>query len=113
FTEQRLDELVLGEAIKSVFDGLGEVDEFENIAEQFDTGLRLTVGDDVAAEAMVASMKHVDGLLEAAQDMAERLGVDPADPQMLAAAGEFVLESLYVHNRLTKTASATGSRYSR
>ncbi|MEL7089057.1 MAG: magnesium chelatase, partial [Planctomycetota bacterium] len=104
---------LIGEAVKQVFDGLAEVDEFEAIADQFDQGLRLTVGDDVAGEAVVASMNHVDGLLDAARDMAERLELDPDDPQMLAAAGEFVLEALYVHNRLSKDAAATGNRYSR
>lgn len=112
-TEDKLVASLIGEAIKLVFDGLADVDEFEAIADQFDQGLRLTVGDDVAAEAVVASMKHVEGLLEASRDMAERLEVDPQDPQMLAAAGEFVLEGLYVHNRLSKDAVATGNRYSR
>ena len=112
-TEDKLVASLIGEAVKKVFDELGDVDEFESISDQFEAGLRLTVGDDVAADAMVASMKHVDGLLEAARDMARRLEVDPKDPQMLAAAGEFVLEALYVHNRLSKDAMATGSRYSR
>ena len=112
-TEDKLVASLLGEAVKVVFDGLAEVDEFEAISDQFDQGLRLTVGDDVAAEAVVASMKHVDGLLDAARDIAERLEIDPDDPQMLAAAGEFVLEALYVHNRLSKDAVATGNRYSR
>lgn len=112
-TEDKLVASLLGEAVKQVFDSLADVDEFEKISDQFDQGLRLTVGDDVAAEAVVASMKHVDGLLEASRDMAGRLEVDPDDPQMLAAAGEFVLEALYVHNRLSKDAVTTGNRYSR
>lgn len=112
-TEDKLVESLLGEAVKTVFDEIAEVDEFEAISDQFDDGLRLTLGDDVAADAVIASMKHVEGLHEAAIDMAQRLDVDPDDPQMLAAAGEFVLEALYVHNRLTKTAGASGNRYSR
>ncbi|MEO0514438.1 MAG: sigma 54-interacting transcriptional regulator [Planctomycetota bacterium] len=112
-TEDKLVESLLGEAVKTIFDELAEIDEFEAISDQFDDGLRLTLGDDVAADAVIASMKHVEGLLDAAKDMAKRLDVDPQDPQMLAAAGEFVLEALYVHNRLTKTLGASGSRYSR
>ncbi|MEM8738361.1 MAG: sigma 54-interacting transcriptional regulator [Planctomycetota bacterium] len=112
-TEDKLVESLLGEAVKSVFDGLAEIDDFESITDQFDQGLRLTVGDDVAADTAVASMKHVDGLLDAAIDMAQRLEIDPDDPQMLAAAGEFVLEALYVNNRLSKSAAPDGSRYSR
>lgn len=112
-TEDKLVESLLGEAVKTVFDEIADIDEFESISDQFDDGLRLTLGDDVAADAVIASMKHVDGLLEAATDMATRLDVDPQDPQMLAAAGEFVLEALYVHNRLTKVAADAGNRYSR
>ncbi|MEM7626452.1 MAG: magnesium chelatase [Planctomycetota bacterium] len=112
-TEDKLVASLIGEAVRVVFDGLADVDEFEAIADQFDQGLRLTVGDDVAADAVVASMKHVDGLFDAARDMAERLEIDPDDPQMLAAAGEFVLEALYVHNRLSKDAVSNGNRYSR
>ncbi|MEM6853788.1 MAG: sigma 54-interacting transcriptional regulator [Planctomycetota bacterium] len=112
-TEDKLVESLLGEAVKTIFDEIADIDEFEAISDQFDEGLRLTLGDDVAADAVLASIKHVDGLLEAATDMAGRLDVDPDDPQMLAAAGEFVLEALYVHNRLTKTAAPSGNRYSR
>ncbi len=112
-TEDKLIESLMGEAVKAVFDEVAAPDEFDGISEQFEQGIRLTVGDDVPADAVVASMKHVDGLLEAARDMAGRLEVDAKDPQMLAAAGEFVLEGLYVHNRLSKQAAATGSRYSR
>lgn len=112
-TEDRLVESLLGEAVKTVFDEIADIDELETIIDQFDDGLRLTVGDDVAAEAVLASMKHVDGLLESARAIAGRLEIDPDDPQMLAAAGEFVLDAMYVHNRLTKTAAASGSKYSR
>ncbi|MEM9883216.1 MAG: sigma 54-interacting transcriptional regulator, partial [Planctomycetota bacterium] len=112
-TEDKLVESLIGEAVKKLFDEVAEVDEFEGVTDEFDGGLRLTVGDDVAAKAVVASMKHVDGLLDAAKDMAERLELDADDPQQLAAAGEFVLEGLYVHNRLSKQAGESGSRYSR
>jgi magnesium chelatase subunit I len=112
-TEDKLVASLLGEAVKTLFDEIAEVEEFVNISDQFEQGLRLTVGDDVAAEAVVASMEHVEGLIEAARDLAERLEIDPDDPQMLAAAGEFVLESLYVHNRLSKDAVASGNRYRR
>ncbi|MEM9417582.1 MAG: sigma 54-interacting transcriptional regulator [Planctomycetota bacterium] len=112
-TEDKLVESLLGEAVKTVFDEVADIEEFESLSDPFEEGLRLTMGDDVAAESVIASMKHVDGLLEAAADMAQRLEIDAQDPQMLAAAGEFVLEALYVHNRLTKTAKAAGNRYSR
>ena len=108
-TEDKLVESLLGEAVKTVFDAVAEVDEFENVAEAFESGLKLSVGDEVSAADQVASLKLVDGLHPAAVDMAERLGMDPEDPQAVASAGEFVLEALYVHKRLSKA----GNRYSR
>ena len=55
-------------------------------------------------------MRKVD-----AAPIARRLDVDPKDPQMLASVGEFLLEALYVHNRLSKSVSAAGggARYGR
>jgi hypothetical protein len=34
--------------------------------------------------------------------MAREVGLDPADSASMAAAGEFLLEGLYVNNRLSK-----------
>lgn len=112
-TEDKLVVSLLGEAVKEVFDEVADVDEFEDIADEFTSGLKLTMGDDVSATEAVASMKHVDGLLNAARQVAMRLDVDPDDEAMLASVGEFVLEALYVHNRLSKTSSITGGSYSR
>ena len=47
-------------------------------------------------------MKAVDGLPEAAREVCKRMNLDAKDDQLLAAAGEFVLEGLYVNNRLSK-----------
>jgi hypothetical protein len=58
-------------------------------------------------------MEHVDGLIHAAKQLAPELGLNPDNPQELASAGEFVLEALYVHKRLSKQSTAAGGRYSR
>lgn len=112
-TEDKLVVSLLGEAVKAVFDEIADVDEYEQLADQFDGGLKLTVGDEVPAKEQVANMELVEGLVEAARDLAERLDVDAKDSAMLASVGEFLLEALYVHNRLSKQASAAGSRYGR
>lgn len=112
-TEDKLVVSLLGEAVKAVFDQVADVDEFEPLTDEFDGGLKLTVGDDVSAEEQVANMNLVQGLTEAARGLAQRLDVDPKDPAMLASVGEFLLEAMYVHNRLSKQGSAGGSRYGR
>jgi magnesium chelatase subunit I len=111
--EDRLVVAMLGEAVKSVFDRIADIDDYEDLGLEFDQGLRLTVGDTVPAEELVAGMKHVDGLIEAATKLAPELGIDPDDPGHLASAGEFLLEALYVHNRLSKQGGGSGAAYSR
>ncbi len=112
-TEDKLVVSLLGEAVKKVFDHAADVEEFDAITDQFETGLKLAVGDDVSADDQIASMKHVDGLLEAARSLTKRLQLDPKDTQALAAVGEFLLEALYAHNRLSKHASTEGASYGR
>ncbi|MEM7576476.1 MAG: magnesium chelatase [Planctomycetota bacterium] len=116
-TEDRLVESLLGEAVKSVFDDVAVIDDYEHIADAFTSGLKLTLGDDTSGAEAVASMEHVDGLLHAAKQLAPLIELDPDHPdlgtQYLASAGEFVLEALYVHKRLSKQSTAAGGRYSR
>jgi len=112
-TEDRLVSSLLGEAVKAMFDQIADVMEYENITDQFAGGLKLAVGDEVSAKDQIASMELIDGLPEAAKDIAKRLGLDPSDEQHLASAGEFLLEALYVHNLLSKHPGPTGSSYGR
>lgn len=112
-TEDKLVESLLGEAVKAVFGTRADPEEFVAVSDRFAQGLRLTVGDDVTADAVVASLGQVPGLAQAALDVAGRLGLDGDDPQMLASAGEFLLEGLYVNNALSKQRRGTISRYSR
>lgn len=111
--EDKLITALVGEAIRVVFDEVADVDEYEPIIAQFEQGLKLVVGDDVPASELVAGMRHVDGLLPAAVDLARKLEVDPKDEAMLAGVGEFLLEALYVNNRLSKSATAGQVRYTR
>jgi magnesium chelatase subunit I len=112
-TEDKLVESLLGEAVKQVFDEVADIDDYEHLAEPFDRGLKLTLGDEVAASDVLASFKHVKGLPAAAKEIASRLELDPKDEQHLASAGEFVLEALYVHKRLSKARGTEGNLYSR
>lgn len=112
-TEDKLIESLLGEAVKTVFDDIADVDEYAEITDQFEGGLKLVVGDEISAVELVANLKHVKGLFNSTADLAKRLGVSANDNQALAAVGELLLEGLYVNNRLSKHASASGNRYSR
>ena len=112
-TEDKLILSLMGEAIKTVFDDVADVDQFDDLIEQFEQGLTLVAGDDVSADEQVANLRHVDGLIDASRDLAEDLELDPNDNQVLACVGEFILEALYVNNRLSKHVSAKGLAYRR
>jgi hypothetical protein len=112
-SEDKLLHAILGEAVKVVFDDVADVSEFQAVAAQFTDGLTLTTGDDLPAADAVANFRLVPGLLQAATELARRLRLDPRDEQALACAGEFLLEGLYVNNRLSKAPAGRGNRYRR
>jgi hypothetical protein len=105
-TEDRLIEALVGEATKAVIGRKVGVEPFVPVAEAFKGGLRLELGDTASAADVVASMKLVPGLVEAAGQLGKTLGMDTKDEQARACCGELVLEYLYVNNRLSKKAGA-------
>lgn len=107
-TEDRLIEAMLGEASKSVLGKMIAARDAERVVDGFTSGMRLELGDDVSAKDAVASMEHVDGLLDAARALAKKAGLDAEDDAELACAGELVLECLYVNNRLSKFGGESG-----
>ncbi len=112
-SEDKLVHSLIGEAVKKVFDDVSDIDDFTNLADSFGKGLTLTVDDEMSAADEVASMKHVKDLHPAATKLAKQMKLDSNDDQMLAAAGEFLLEALYVNNRLSKNVTASGTGYRR
>jgi magnesium chelatase subunit I len=100
--EDKLIRSLVGESVKAVFARHGDPEDYENITEQFKGNLTFPAGDDLAAEEFVANMKAIKGLAQGATQLAKEMELDAADPAMLASVGEFLLESLYVNNRLSK-----------
>ena len=100
--EEKLIKSLTGEAVKTVFDRYADVDGYESLIEQFKGNLTFPAGDDLAAEEFVANMSAVKGLPPAAKALAKEMELDAGDPGTLAAVGEFLLEGLYVNNRLSK-----------
>lgn len=100
--EDKLIKSLVGEAVKTVFGRYDDADAHENISEQFKGNLTFPAGDDLSADEFVANMKAIKGLPQAAAALARELKVDGGDVGMLGAVGEFLLEGLYVNNRLSK-----------
>jgi hypothetical protein len=85
-----------------VYNRYAETDAYENLVEQFKGNLTFPAGDDLTADEFIANMKAVKGLIPAAQLLAKEMELDGGDHATLAAVGEFLLEGLYVNNRLSK-----------
>ena len=104
-SEDKLIQSLTGEAVKAIFGRYAEPAEFENISEQFKGNLTFPAGDDLSADEFIANMKAVKGLHNSALALSKEMKLDGGDPAILAAVGEFLLEGLYVNNRLGKYTS--------
>jgi magnesium chelatase subunit I len=100
--EDKLIKSLVGEAVKAVFARYADAEEYETITDQFKGNLTFPVGDELSADEFVANMRAVRGLEKGAQALAKEMQLDGGDPATLAAVGEFLLEGLYVNNRLSK-----------
>ncbi|HVT82072.1 MAG TPA: sigma 54-interacting transcriptional regulator [Phycisphaerae bacterium] len=100
--EDKLIHSLVGEAVKQVFSRRAELAQFDEISMQFKGGVTLQVGDDVPTPVMLENYSHIKGLKQAATEFAKDLGLDAKDPASVVSAGEFLLEALYVNNRLSK-----------
>jgi magnesium chelatase subunit I len=100
--EDKLIQSLTGEAVKNVFNRLADADDFEPIIEQFKGNLTFPAGDELVAEEFVANMKTIRQFPQLAAKLAREMELDADDPATLASVGEFILEGLYVNNRLSK-----------
>src|SRR3954466_1155648 len=100
--EDKLIQSIVGEAVKNVFNRYADASDYETISAQFQGNLTFPAGDDISAEEFVSNMKLVKSLPQSAMKLAKELELDANDASMLASVGEFLLEGLYVNNRLSK-----------
>jgi magnesium chelatase subunit I len=100
--EDKLIKSLVGEAVKAVFARNGDPDAYDVITDQFKGNLTFPAGDDLSADEFVANMKAIKGLPQAALNLAKEMELDGGDVATLASVGEFLLEGLYVNNRLSK-----------
>ena len=100
--EDKLIRSLTGEAVKAVFARHAKLDTYEPVVEQFLGNITFPAGDDLSADEFVANMKAVKPLAQSAQSLAKQMELDGGDTATLAAVGEFLLEGLYVNDRLSK-----------
>src|SRR6185503_4512355 len=100
--EDKLIRSLTGEAVKAVFARYARLDDYERIIEQFMGNITFPAGDDLSADEFVANMKAIRPLAQAASGLAKQLELDGGENAILASLGEFLLEGLYVNDRLSK-----------
>jgi magnesium chelatase subunit I len=87
-------------AMTRCFDRYYEGANLHNIVQWFDLGGTLQIDEHARSEAALQLLKEIHGLTECF----ERLGVDgEASPALQVAAGEFILEGLYAHKRISRS----------
>jgi magnesium chelatase subunit I len=88
-------------AVANVFTGYADGADTRRVAEWFDLGGTLQIGDSSPAAEVVAQARQVQGLLE----LAAAVGVPAGAPDpVLASAIDFVLEGLYSQKKISRSA---------
>ena len=79
------------------------VGELEDVVDAYTKrGVTIEIGDEVGTDALLASIEKIPALKEAAVKLCAAMDLAPDDPAHVAGAAEFVLEALYVSDRLSK-----------
>ena len=74
--------------------------DFQNVIKWFEMGGELKVSDTSSSEEVVKQLRKIQGLLE----NIDRVGVNGKDGAgLVAAAGEFILEGLWAHKRVSRS----------
>jgi magnesium chelatase subunit I len=74
--------------------------DFQNVIKWFEMGGELKVSDASSADEVVRQLRKIQGLLE----NIDRLGANGKDGAgIVAAAGEFILEGLWAHKRVSRS----------
>jgi len=102
--EDDLIERLLNRAVLKVFDKYFAVESLKPIVEYFEKGWGVEISDQMPAEDYLEGVRAISGL----QDAVLLLG-EVESPGFIAAATEFVLEGLHLHQRLNK--DAEGGRF--
>lgn len=86
----------VGKVYSRRFDGMN----LSGVVQWFDLGGTLKLDEYAPSAAMLKQLAAIQGLL----DQVRALGVAPKDsPALRAAAGEFILEGLYAHRRISRS----------
>jgi magnesium chelatase subunit I len=92
---RELIRMAVGKVFTSYFDG----ENLAQVVQWFELGGTLKLDETVPSDLMVKQLAGIQGLLE----KTKRLGLGASEPDAVrAAAGEFILEGLYAHKRISR-----------
>ena len=102
--EEEVIERLLNRAILKVFDKYAKVEDMKKVIEYFEQGWGVEVSDAMPSEEYLEGIRAISGLREAI------VALGPFEsPGLMAAATEFLLEGLHLHQKLNK--EHEGGRY--
>jgi len=105
-TGGRVIETLLQKAVLNVFNRRFSVQEFTDLIQRFEGGLKVDVSEDIASKNYLGLAEVLGGLGPAL----ERLGIGK-EPAELASGVEFILEGLHLNRRLNKERQGVKSVY--
>lgn len=98
---------LIAAAARDLFDRTWDADMLDTVVEHFDRGGVLQISDGASAEACLAGLRGVPGLVEAL----EEAGLfDRDDAAMTVAAAELLLEGLAAHRKISRAESGAYGR---
>jgi magnesium chelatase subunit I len=104
--EGKIIEDLARQAVLNIFNRHFSASQMEHPAAQFKNGFGIEVSDMMPAKKYTANLQKYSALADAVKKIAKS-----EQPEILASAVEFILEGLYVNNKLNKTRSAGKNIY--
>src|SRR5712671_6811962 len=96
---RELIRLAVGKVFTTYFEG----ENLNNVVQWFELGGTLKLDEGVPSAQMVEQLSGIQGLME----KTKRLGLSASEPDAVrAGAGEFILEGLYAHKRISRNEEA-------
>jgi magnesium chelatase subunit I len=98
---------LIAAAARDIFDRIWDADTLDAVIEHFDRGGVLQISDGASAEACLAGLQGVPGLVDALE---EADLFDGDDMGLTVAAAELLLEGLAAHRKIARTDTGTYAR---
>jgi magnesium chelatase subunit I len=115
--EDKLLQRIVDEAVKNIFTLYVDARELRPVVEYFESGNNIEMGDSFSSKVVIERIAKIPALKKKAEELATKLHPEVTDRDaregVVAAAIEFMLEGLHVHNKLNKAAKDGGATYRR